>query len=91
MQPSAHGLSALLERWQGGDAGALDALMPMVYEAMREAAHDRRRGERSELSLNTTALVHETYLKLSELRQPQFHDRAHFLAMASRVMSALWS
>jgi RNA polymerase sigma factor (TIGR02999 family) len=49
-------------------------------------AHERRRRERSDVSLNTTAIVHEAYFKLADLRQARFRDRAHFLAMASRVM-----
>ena len=89
MQPSSFELDDLLERWSRGDATAFDELVPIVYEGLRQVAHQRRRNERSDVSLNTTALVHETYLKLAGLRQTSFRDRAHFLAMASRVMRRL--
>ena len=89
MQPASSEFADLLRRWNDGDAAAFEALVPVVYEALREVAHRRRRHERSDLSLNTTALVHEAYLKLAGLRQMEFHDRAHFLAMASRVMRRL--
>ena len=82
-------MTGLLQRWSDGDAEALDALMPLMYERLRGLAHGRRRDERSDLSLNSTALVHEAYLKLVDLRVARFRDRAHFLAMASRVMRRL--
>lgn len=63
--------------------------MPIVYEELRRLARGRRRHERRDLSLNTTALVHEAYLRLAALRQTEFRDRPHFLAMASRVMRRL--
>lgn len=82
-------VTRLLQRWSDGDSEALDALMPLVYERMRRLAHDHRRDEHASLSLNSTALVHEVYLKLVDLRVARFRDRAHFLAMASRVMRRL--
>jgi len=89
MQPASSEFADLLNRWNDGDAAAFEALVPVVYEALREVAHQRRRHERTDASLNTTALVHEAYLKLAGLRQTEFRDRAHFLAMASRVMRRL--
>jgi RNA polymerase sigma factor (TIGR02999 family) len=89
MQPTSIEFADLLKRWSDGDAAAFDALVPVVYDGLREVAHRRRRAERSDISLNTTALVHEAYLKLVGLRQAGFRDRAHFLAMASRVMRRL--
>lgn len=89
MQPSPLELNVLLERWSEGDFAAFDELVPIVYEGLRQVAHERRRYERSDISLNTTALVHEAYLRLAGLRQASFRDRAHFLAMASRVMRRL--
>jgi RNA polymerase sigma factor (TIGR02999 family) len=83
------GVTRLLQRWGDGDRTAFDELVPIVYDALRRLAHERRRSERSDLSVNTTALVHEAYLKLVDLRQARFRDRAHFLAMASRVMRRL--
>jgi RNA polymerase sigma factor (TIGR02999 family) len=82
-------LTRLLQQWGDGDALAFDELVPIVYDALRQVAHDRRRGERSDTSMTTTAIVHEAYLKLAELRQARFHDRAHFLAMTCRVMRRL--
>jgi RNA polymerase sigma factor (TIGR02999 family) len=61
----------------------------LVYEHLRQVAHRRLRHEDTSPSLNTTALVHEAYFKLVDLRRARFRDRAHFLAMASRVMRRL--
>ena len=89
MQPASLEFADLLQRWNDGDAAAFEKLVPIVYQALREVAHRRRRRERHGLSLDTTDLVHEAYLKLAGLRQTGFRDRAHFLAMASRVMRRL--
>jgi RNA polymerase sigma factor (TIGR02999 family) len=78
----------LLRRWSAGDEEALDQLIPLVYERMRQLAHQRLRGEPGG-SLNTTALVHEAYLKLVDSPQPNIRDHGHFLALASRVMRRL--
>ncbi len=83
------GITRLLQRWSGGDAEAFEQLVPIVYERMRQLAHQRLRREGGDRSLNTTALVHEAYLKLVESPQPVLRDRAHFLALASRVMRHL--
>lgn len=92
MQPSTADVAdvtRLLQRWSDGERSALDQLIPLVYEGLRRLAHERLRDERTGLSLNTTGLVHDAYLKLVDLRQARFRDRAHFLAMASRVMRRL--
>jgi RNA polymerase sigma factor (TIGR02999 family) len=81
-------ITLLLRRWSAGDAQALDQLIPLVYDRMRQLAHQRLRVEPGN-SINTTALVHEAYLKLVDAPQPGVHDRAHFLALASRVMRHL--
>jgi RNA polymerase sigma factor (TIGR02999 family) len=75
----------------GGDAQAstpreLDALFPTVYSELRRLAHRRLRGEPEGHTLSTTALVHETYLKLSAQRVDDFGNRAHFFALAARAM-----
>jgi len=85
----AGNVTLLLQRWSDGESAALDELVPLVYERLRRIAHDRLRDERSGVSLNTTALVHDAYLKLVDVRRARFRDRAHFLAMASRVMRRL--
>ena len=89
MQPSSGEFTDLLRRWNDGDSAAFEELVPVVYEGLRQVAHGRRRDELSDGSLNTTALVHEAYFKLAGLRQGSLRDRAHFMAMASRVMRRL--
>jgi RNA polymerase sigma factor (TIGR02999 family) len=81
-------LTDLLRRWGEGDADALDQLLPLVYDRMRQLAHQRLRSE-PDGSLNTTALVHEAYLKLVDTPRVSVRDRGHFLGLASRVMRHL--
>lgn len=78
-------ITQLLRRWEEGDAGALDQLMPLMYERLRQLARQRLRGE-PDASLNTTALVHEAYLKLVDSPGVRVQNRGHFLGLASRVM-----
>lgn len=82
-------ITRLLLQWSNGDSGALDRLLPLVYDRLRRLARRRLRGQAADRSLNTTALVHEAYLKLVDARQARFQDRAHFLAVASRMMRQL--
>lgn len=86
--PSAD-VTALLRQWEGGDSDALNRIVPLVYSELRGIARRRLGGERSAQSLTPTVLVHDAYLKLMDVRQARFRDRAHFLAMASRVMRRL--
>ena len=79
-------ITKLLLNWSGGDREALDRLLPLVYTQLRQMAHLRLREQSPDHTLNTTALVHEAYLKLVDTNQVQWHDRAHFLAAASRLM-----
>ena len=79
-------VTQILLRWSGGDQEALDRLLPLVYDQLKKLAHARLGGERAGHTLNTTALVHEAYLKLVDINRVQWKDRAHFLAMASRQM-----
>src|SRR5688572_11517770 len=79
-------ITDLLQRWSGGDARALDPLMPIMYERMHELAHQRLRAAPGERSLNTTGLLHEAYLKLADSPTSSIENRNHFLAIASRVM-----
>ena len=81
-------ITQLLRRWGEGDAGALDQLIPLMYDRMRQLAHQRLRSE-PDASLSTTALVHEAYLKLVDKPRLSLHDRGHFLGLASRVMRHL--
>ena len=68
------------------DPDAWERLLPLVYAELRAIAHRQLHRERDEHTLNTTALVHEANLKLVDQRHPQWHDRAHFFAMAATVM-----
>ena len=69
-----------------GAPGALDQLMPLVYEQLRRMAHRQLGAEPTGHTLNTTALVHEAYLKLVDQTRAQWEDRAHFFAIASQAM-----
>jgi RNA polymerase sigma factor (TIGR02999 family) len=83
-----HDITLLLRRWEAGDAGALDQLMPLMYERLRQLARQRLRSE-PDASLNTTSLVHEAYLRLVDSPRASLIDRGHFLGLASRVMRHL--
>ena len=82
-------VTGLLKQWSAGDERARDQLIPLVYERLRELAHQRLRGAFAENSLNTTALVHEAYIRLVDAPRLDLPDRAHFLALASEVMRNL--
>ena len=86
--PSAD-VTGLLRQWERGDHEALNRIVPLVYAELRRLARRRLDGERSARSLTPTVLVHDAYLKLMDVREARFRDRAHFLAMASRVMRRL--
>ena len=79
-------VTRLLAQASHGDAGAVDRLVPILYEELRRLAHLRMRGERPGHTLGTTALVHEAYLDLAGLDRMTWRDRAHFLAVAARAM-----
>jgi RNA polymerase sigma factor (TIGR02999 family) len=79
-------VTRLLAEWAGGDEGALERLMPLVYQELRRIA-DRALGrERQGHTLQATALVHEAYLRLVQQHSAQFQNRAHFFAIASQVV-----
>jgi RNA polymerase sigma factor (TIGR02999 family) len=79
-------LPELLERSRAGDETSLDELVSMLYGELRRVASRQLRGERTEHTLQTTALVHEVYLKLAGNREFGFNDKTHFLCVAARVM-----
>ena len=85
-QATAHDVSELLERWTKGDQEALKSLVPLVYAELRRLAHLRLRQERGNLTLQTTALVHEAYLRMAKHPPKSVNDRKHFLALAAGVM-----
>jgi RNA polymerase sigma factor (TIGR02999 family) len=82
-------LTQLLLQWSEGDQNALDQLFPAVYDELKKLAHARMRNEREGHTLNTTALVHEAYLRMVDLEGVEWTDRAHFYAFSSRVMRHL--
>jgi RNA polymerase sigma factor (TIGR02999 family) len=86
LRPDDSQITLLLRRWTAGDAEALRELLPALYEPLRQLAHQRIRNEQDALSLDTTGLVHEAYLKLADSPAASLRDRHHFLAVASRVM-----
>jgi RNA polymerase sigma factor (TIGR02999 family) len=79
-------ITQLLLRWSRGDRSAADALFPLVYQELRRLARGQRYRQRAGETLNTTAVVHEAYLKLVDARQVSVRDRQHFLALAARAM-----
>ena len=78
-------ITGLLRRWAEGDADAFDRLVPIVYDRLRQLARQRLRFA-AHATLDTIGLVHEAYLRLADGPQLNRRDRAHFLALASRVM-----
>ena len=79
-------ITKLLHRLQGGDRKALDVIIPLVYDELKKLAKSHLRREVNAISLQTTALVHEAFLKLSGSRHPSYENRAHFFGIASRLM-----
>ena len=79
-------VTRLLRAWSNGDSEALNALTPLVYEELHRRAHWYMRREHADHTLQTTALVNEAYLRLVDLQQVSWRDRAHFFALASRVI-----
>jgi RNA polymerase sigma factor (TIGR02999 family) len=76
----------LLNHWRQGDEKALADLVPLVYKELRRLAHYHLQSERSDHTLQSTALVHEAYMRLLSGQPVQFQNRAHFIAIASRLM-----
>jgi RNA polymerase sigma-70 factor (ECF subfamily) len=79
-------VTELLTRWSQGDDAALAELTPLVYQELRQLAHHHMGGERPDHTLQTTALVNEAYLYLTDQTNPRWQNRAHFFAVAARAM-----
>src|SRR5215813_3335528 len=79
-------VSSLLRQWSGGDTQALEKIIPIVYKDLRRLAHYHLRREHDGHTLQTTALVHEVYLRLCAQDEPRWENRAHFFAVAARMM-----
>lgn len=86
MESSSADITALLTRLSKGDKSVIGRLMPLVYDELHRRATSQMRQERANHTLQPTALVHETYLKLVEQRGATFKNRAHFMAVASQLM-----
>src|SRR5438105_8547988 len=79
-------VTELLVRWRGGEKAALDSLMPLVYSELRRIAQHYLNNERPDHTLQSTALVHEAYVRLTGQALPQWQNRAHFFAVAAQLM-----
>src|SRR5215467_13858619 len=79
-------VTGLLTRWSQGDDAALAELTSLVYDELRRIAHRHMGGQHSDHTLQTTALVNEAYLRLADQTNPNWQNRAHFLAVAARAM-----
>lgn len=82
----ANEVTLLLQELSKGNRDAMDKLLPLVYGQLRDMAHHQRLSWQGEETLNTTALVHEAYLKLADQSQLDWNNRAHFFGVASKAM-----
>ena len=86
MQPPPYEITQLLLRWSRGERAALDLLMPVVYRELRKLAHGYLRQERSDHTLQPTALINEAYLRLVKQDFPEWQSRRHFYGVAAQLM-----
>lgn len=86
MESSAGEVTRLLQDWSVGNREALDKLLPLVYNELRRLAHSYLTHERPDHTLQTTALVHEAYLKLIDQRSVNWENRAQFFAISAQAM-----
>jgi len=77
-------ITALLKAWSGGDEQALERLTPLVYPELRRIARRYMQREKVDHTLQTTALVHEAYLRLVDVNIAEWQDRAHFFSRFAR-------
>ncbi len=85
-QNTTQEITQLLLAWGDGDKQALDRLMPFVYEELRRLAKNYMRNQRSDHTLQTTALVNEAYLRLIDSSQVRWQNRTHFFAISAQLM-----
>ena len=83
---SPNQVTELLAKWKRGDQESLQSLLPLVYSELRRLAQHHLRGERQDHTLQSTALVHEAYLRLVRPGSMQLESRRHFFALASQIM-----
>ena len=81
-------ITGLLKAWGKGQSSALDGLIPLVYRELKRLARQHMRGREHE-TLQTTALVHEAYIRLVDLASVRWQDRAHFFAVAAQIMRGI--
>jgi RNA polymerase sigma factor (TIGR02999 family) len=86
LESSAPNITELLVAWNGGDAKALDALTPLVYDHLHKLARHYMAGERPGHTLQATALINEAYVRLIDSRRVAWQDRTHFFALAAQLM-----
>lgn len=79
-------VSSLLLKWREGDEEALRKLLPLVYDELRHLAHHYLQRQRPDHTLQSTALVHEAYLRLVKQRKGKFQNKAHFFAICAQLM-----
>ena len=84
--PSPSDITRTFLRWRQGDADALNALLPLVYDEMRRLAGSYLRNEGAGHTLQPTALAHEAYIRLLDQRQVSWQNRAHFMGLAAQAM-----
>jgi RNA polymerase sigma factor (TIGR02999 family) len=83
---ATHSVTQLLEQWNSGDREALDKLMPLIYEELRKMAKRYMSQQNPGHTLQTTALIHEAYLRLVKPKAKHFQNRAHFFGVAAQAM-----
>lgn len=86
MMPSAPEITALLHAWRSGDALALERLAPLVYDHLRVLGRQYARRELHGARVEPTSLVHDAFMRLVDARSVDWQDRAHFFAVAARIM-----
>lgn len=82
----SHSITRMLNEWSNGDPNVLDNLMPLIYDELRRQANSYLRHENPNHTLQATALIHETYLRLIDQREAHFNSRSHFFAIAANMM-----
>ncbi|MGH9850456.1 MAG: ECF-type sigma factor, partial [Blastocatellia bacterium] len=86
MKPSPQEITQLLRDWRNGDASALDRLMPLVYDELRQAAKRQMARQAPGHTLQTTAVINEVYLRLVDSTDIEWEDRTHFVRFCAAVM-----
>src|SRR5438045_1407432 len=89
MARNSHEVTQLLIAWSNGDKTALNKLMPLIYDELRQLARHYMSRERPEHTLQTTALVNEAYVRLVNRKGVHWQNRAHFFAIAAQLMRSL--